>query len=336
MNVKKLGFKQDERLEAYLQEQGLAYAYVDVDLKKIDGSNTTYQTRKDAFGESKDLVAEYCDAMIAGATFPALLLVEFDDGSYAINCGKHRFQGAKKAGFKRFGPVLVVKLTGDDAAQSLQCERLRVISRRDNNDNGWRISRAEVFDGIAGDIVNENGGPDAGIPPRRLVQQICRRHGIENEVPVGVNQRVSAILIQAKCRELNTTPPAELNACHELLQLKQLDGFPEIVKECSKFDGKGLAKTLRHARLQRMNGADAVSHIRDVNSGYGMMKDTKQMTNVDRLRLNIRQTVNLLSAVKADSSLTPEVVLGIEEQAERLTDAINETLMALKSGGAGC
>lgn len=333
---KKLSFTRDSGLEKFCSDAGLAFEYRTVDLSKVDAANTTYQTRKDAFGESKDLVSEYSEKLERGVVFPTLLLVVTPIGELFICCGKHRHKAARKEKYKTAENVLVVTLSSDEAECQKEAEKLRVVSRLDNNRNGWRIDRSELYDGLASDIVAANGGPDAGRPTNALTLQICKRHGI-TRIPNGVRDRVSSILVQAKCRELKITPPANLEASHELHQLTNLDGWSEVAREAARFDGKSLGAVLRHIRHQKMNTSEAVAHIKDAAAGYAPTSESKRPTKVDQFRLTMNSAINLLAAIKSDSSLqTDATATEIENQLERVLVAVEETCSSLKTGGRGC
>lgn len=335
MRSKKLVLIRDERLEKDLHDQGLSFVFADVPVDKVDESSTTYQTRKNISGESKDVASDYKEHIDNGEKFPSMLFIESEDGSYAVCCGKHRLKAAKDCKIKTLVGAMVVKLTQKESEDGIFCEKLRVISRFDNARNGWRISRNEIYDDVAADIIRENGGADCGIPSRTLIRQVCKRNKLGTQVPEGVTKRVSSILVQSECRDMGIVPPAELSACHELLQLRYLESFPSIAKASAKFDGKGLASILSEIRLRKMNTSEALAHIQNASDGY-VTKKVKKMSAVDSFRLQTGKIMQVLIAIKADSSLKKKDASAFELQAEKLLAGIAETMDAIKRESKKC
>ena len=334
--LKKLAFKVYDVVEKLLKERHIDYAMTDVVLEEIDQSNNVLQTRRQAFANHKDLADDYAEDMDNGDIFPAPLLAYVPGCGYLVCCGRHRVAAATKHGARVLKNVYVVNISEDPQQAEVDREKLRVISRLENLKNGDRITKAEFYDGIATDVVRENGGPDAGRPSTELMKNISRRYGIKH-TPAGVRHRVSAYVMQAKCRGLGVTPPDEMAACYWLHQLSSLDKFDDVIKEASKFEAKGLAKVLKEIKDTGLNSDDAIKLLRDRNAGYRPKPTGQPPSIVDRFRMNVNYDAKLLGMLKDNASrLTETEIAEVKKQAERFVAVAAEVLDALNAGGDLC
>lgn len=334
--VKQLLFKVYDVVEKLLKERHIDYVMTDVALDEIDQSNNVLQTRRQAFANHKDLVEDYSEDMDNGDIFPAPLLAYVPGCGYLVCCGRHRVAAATKHGARVLKNVYVVNISEDPEQAEIDREKLRVISRLENLKNGDRITKAEFYDGIATDIVQANGGPDAGKPSTELMKNVSRRYGIKH-TPAGVRHRVSAHIMQAKCRGLGVTPPDDMGACYWLHQLSSLDKYDDVIKEASKFEAKGLSKVLKEIKDEGLNSDDAIKLLRDRNAGYRPKLTGQPPSIVDRFRLNVNHDCKLLVMLKDNAnSLTEAEVAEVKKQAERFVSVAAEVLDALNAGGDLC
>lgn len=318
-----------------LKKYSLEYSEEIVPLSKIDRNNTLLQTRQEIYRADKSTVLDYSEDMKAGDGFPAPIYARKPDGTYLTACGNHRSAAARHAGFTKIDGALVVHLpAGDHPEYPTMVEKLRAVSRRDNNTNGLRTSKAELFDGVARDIIRHNGGADKGMPQRQLMHTHAQRNGY-NHLPSGVIQRVAAAVVEAKCRRLNVQAPETLASKYGLWQLSHLEKFNAVLVAASEFKGRKLPEVLKDIKSRGLQSEEALKVIRDASTGFGQRAGSK-FTSVARLRIAIALATKAFEAVKQDVALTATDRLKVVAEYERVLLAGNTAVSAIKVGGVQC
>ena len=84
-----------------------------------------------------------------------------------------------------------------------------------------------------------------------------------------------------------------------------------------------------------MNASEALSHIQNASSGY-VTKKIKKMSSVDSFRLQVGKIMQVLAAIRSDSSLKRKDADSFELQAEKLLAGIAETMDSIKRESDKC
>ena len=334
-STKLLTFKENEVASELLNGYHLPFERETISLSKIDRRDRLLQTRRNTFGSDKEIVQEYAEDMKAGHLFPTVILARYQRGNLTIACGNHRLDSAKAAGFTKINNAYVVQLPVEsDAEYPIIIEKLRSLSRQDNNKHGIRTSRAETYDGIAHDIFKDNGGVDRGMPSRDLIQLHAQRNGLKH-VPMGIKSRLAGCIIQARCKRIGIAPPDTLASQDAVFGLSHLEKFEDILREVSGFKGKKLPDILKDIKARGLQSDDALKAIRDASVGFGPISKAR-LNSVARLRLAINTALQAFEAITQDAALTGEDHFAVEKQYEKIVEGGSSAISLIKAGANSC
>ena len=249
---------QDERVQWLMDELGLAWAVVRVNVADVDLRDNTFQTRMNAAKFEAGHASDYADKMKAGAVFPMVVLQQKSPGKYRVVCGRHRATAFAMSQNGRDSYMAYV-VQGD-----LSADQLMALSARDNNENnGFRTSNGDTARMAANYL--RSGIP---LPPgvrkhkRAVIARVAAEFGANEST---VNGNYIALLTEKRMADVNV-PYAGLpsRTLQVLYNWTDCAAWPNIAAEVAANAGlHTLTKVLEIARKEKVDGAALLSLIRE-------------------------------------------------------------------------
>jgi hypothetical protein len=327
-----LEFAQDDNMIRRLKDLGIEWDEKDVRIADIDLSDNRYQTRLDAGSTDEEFVLRYKNAYISGDRLPMTLTVvpysqrNNRDFKAAVCAGRHRLEGARRAGAKSMRVLRALpKCQGD-------IDALRDLSLFDNAANGKSISEDEAYSYCAEEIVRKHGGLPAGMPDAKFITSEFRRwsgHGVKRE---RVTMYVKAYLAKRRCEVAGAHPPARMvEAFSELFSWSGDSGFDDLARQFCRFvDDPDVRKVLHESKKKRRSAAATLAELVSASRGYrDGRREKMEASTVIRLRCDdIRKA---LSKLDDDMSLDFEKLDEVQQQVESLFTQTEEVVSKLRA-----
>jgi hypothetical protein len=294
----------DAGLRERLEQLGLDYEVIRVNMRHVDTNRNEYQTRQHSIVD-RDTVDRYKMSLSSeSCLFPEMLFAgtpgtrKGRPPSFVPVCGRHRTVAHKEAGIaSTIGLVVYIKTDTDKA-------KLVTLSRWDNFRNGAPETANAHYQGLAQECIATAGGVVNGFPPKGVIDEIAARNGIVGQYKVRLKMHIRAMLFQAECRSLRIPKiPDNAALCAAAYEFVDRDGFEQIAKAvCANQSHKGITGIVKECHQRRLSGSAAVAFIKDASDGFS--ECPVRMTLADNARLRCKAFINAIQRLDQDPSVT--------------------------------
>jgi hypothetical protein len=320
----------DVGLRERLEQLGLDYDVVRVNITSVDTDRNEYQTRQHSIVD-RETVERYKMSLSSGSSvFPEMLFAatagsrKIGSKSLVPVCGRHRIVAHKEAGVtSTTGLVVYVKSDMDKA-------KLVTLSRWDNFRNGAPETVNAHYQGLAQECIATAGGVLNGFPPKDVIDEIAARNGIAGQYKTRLKMHVRAMLFQAECRSLRIPRiPDNAALCAAAYEFVDREGFEEVAKAvCANQSHKGIAGVVKECNQRRLSGIAAVSFIKDATNGFS--ECPVRMTAADEVRLRCNALCSSLKKLDQDLSVTRHDVDLLEKHIEEAFERAAQVTARIK------
>ena len=327
-----LEFAEDDNMIRRLTNLGIEWDEKDVRISDIDLSDNRYQTRLDAGSTDEEFVLRYKNAYLCGERLPMPLTVvpyaqrNNRDFKSAVCAGRHRLQGADRAGAKTMRVLRALpKCQGD-------IDALRDLSLFDNAANGKSISEDETYCYCAEEIVRKHGGLPAGMPDAKFISAEFRRwsgHAVKKE---RVTMYVKAYLAKRRCEVAGAHPPARMvESFCDLFSWWNDSGFDDLGRQFCRFvEDPDVRKVLQDSRRKRRSAAATLAELVSASRGYRDGRRQK-MDAVAVIRVRCDDISKALRKLEDDMSLDFEKIEEVQRRIEALFTESEELVGKLRA-----
>lgn len=314
--VKHIESREDVGLREKLEQLGLDYDVVRVNMASVDTDRNEYQTRQHSIVD-KETVERYEMALKSGTSvFPEMLFAATTGSrktgakSLVPVCGRHRIVAHKAAGIaSTTGLVVYIKSDTHKA-------KLVTISRWDNFRNGAPESINAHYQGLAQECIATAGGVLSGMPPRYVIDEIAARNGLGGGYKTRLKMHIRAMLFQAECRSMRIAKiPDNTALCAASYEFVDRAGFEEIAKTvCANQAHKGITGIVKECHQRKLSGQQAVAFIRDASCGFS--ENPAGPTAADVARLRCKAFADAIGKLEQDPSVTTHAIELLENHIE--------------------
>ena len=318
--------REDVALREKLDELGLNYEVMRVNVSSVDTEKNEYQTRQHSIVDRESVERFKMSLASGSARFPEMLLAantgskKTGPKSLVAVCGRHRIVAHKESGVLTVDAIIVYVKSETDK------EKLVTISRWDNFRNGTPETIAAHYQGLAQECISLGGGVIAGYPPRSVIDAVALRNNLNISHKSRLVTHIKAMLFQAECRSLRIHKvPDNIHLCSQAHDFIGREGFEDVAKAvCANHLHKGITGAVKDARSRKLFGSKAASFIKDSTSGFS--EPVPGMTNVSVVRLRCRSLIDSIRKLESDPAVTAEDIAAIERLLEESFDqAVNVT-----------
>jgi hypothetical protein len=321
----------DVGLRERLEQLGLDYDVVRVNMSSVDTDRNEYQTRQHSIVDRETVERYKMSLNSDSCVFPEMLFAATSGSrktgakSLTAVCGRHRIVAHKEAGITSTTALVVYVKTDLDKA------KLVTLSRWDNFRNGAPETVNAHYQGLAQECIATAGGVLNGFPPKAVIDEIAARNGIGGQYKTRLKMHIRAMLFQAECRSLRIPRiPDNAALCAAAYEFVDREGFEDVAKAvCANQSHKGIAGVVKECSQRRLSGSAAVAFIRDASNGFSECPD--RMTSADEVRLRCNAFTTSLkkldqdpSVTKHDAELLEKHIVEAFERAVQVTSRIKE------------
>jgi hypothetical protein len=329
-NASNIDSREDVGLREKLEQLGLEYDVVRVNMLSVDTDRNEYQTRQHSIVD-RETVERYKMSLNSGeCVFPEMLFAatlgsrKTGAKSLVPVCGRHRIVAHKEAGIaSTLGIVVYVKNETDKA-------KLVTVSRWDNFRNGAPETVNAHYQGLAQECIALAGGVMNGFPPKSVIDEIASRNSIAGQYKTRLKMHIRAMLFQAECRSLRIPRvPENAALCAAAYDFVDREGFEAIAKTvCANQSHKGIAGVVKECSQRRLSGKSAVDFIKDTSSGFS--ECPVRMTSADEVRLRLNALTDSLKKLDQDPSVTTHCVELLEKHLEEAFERAAQVTARIK------
>jgi len=296
--------RNDLELRAKLDQLGIDYECVTVQISSIDTDNNEYQTRQHSIVDA-DTVDRYVMGLQAGdSSFPEMLLTVTPGARKSVakqlKCvgGRHRAVAHKKAGIASTNAIVAYPKSETDKS------KLMTVSRWDNMRNGKPETLHAHYMGLAQECIAAGGGFSGGVPTRDVINDIASRNNLAVSHKQRLKKYIRALMFQAECRALGISRvPESIALCDEAASFLDNERFDAIAKTiCANQHHKRLTGIVKECAQRKLRGEKAVEFIRDQSSGF--TEPVERMKSSDQVRLRCKALSESVVKLEGDASLT--------------------------------
>ena len=314
--------REDSPLRHKLEQLGIQYECVTVQMSSIDIDSNEYQTRQHSIVDT-ETVDRYVMALQAGdSVFPEMLLAVTPgarkSASKQLKCvgGRHRAVAHAKAGITSTTALVAYPKSDTDKA------KLMTLSRWDNQRNGKPESLHAHYLGLAQECISTSGGYARGMPTREVITDIASRNNLTVSHKQRLKKYIRALMFQAECRALGISRvPESISLCDEAAAFLDNERFDAIAKTiCANQHHKGLAGIVKECAQRKLRGEKAVEFLRDQSSGF--TEPVERMKSSDQVRLRCKALSESVVKLEGDASLTCADIEKLERSIEEAMDVV--------------
>lgn len=312
--------REDLPLRDKLEQFGIQYECVTVQMSSVDIDNNEYQTRQHSIVDA-ETVDRYVMALQAGdSVFPEMLFAVTPGARKSVakqlKCvgGRHRAVAHIKAGIASTTAIVAYPKTETDKS------KLMTLSRWDNLRNGKPESLHAHYLGLAQECIAAAGGYACGMPTRDVISDIASRNNLTPSHKQRLKKYIRALMFQAECRALGISRvPESIALCDEAASFLDNERFDAIAKTiCANQHHKGLAGIVKECAQRKLRGEKAVEFLRDQSSGF--TEPVERMKSSDQVRLRCKALSDSVVKLEGDASLTCADIEKLERSIEEAMD----------------
>lgn len=312
--------RQDTPLRDKLDQLGIQYECVTVQMASIDIDSNEYQTRQHSIVDA-ETVDRYVMALQAGdSVFPEMLLAVTPgarkSAAKQLKCvgGRHRAVAHVRAGIASTTAIVAYPKTETDKS------KLMTLSRWDNLRNGKPESLHAHYLGLAQECIAASGGYECGMPTRDVITDIASRNNLTASHKQRLKKYIRALMFQAECRALGIRAvPESIALCDEAASFLDNERFDAIAKTiCANQHHKGIAGIVKECSQRKLRGEKAVEFLRDQSSGF--TEPVERMKSSDQVRLRCKALSDYVVKLEGDASLTCADIEKLERSIEEAID----------------
>jgi hypothetical protein len=328
-----LEFASNDRLIRRLTELGIEWDVQTLPLAGVDLSDNTYQTRFDAGSADEEFVLRYKEDYRNGEKLPMPLVVipfalrNAKEAIHSSCCGRHRVEGARRAGAKTATFLRALpKHQGD-------IDALRDLSLFDNAANGKSISSDETYAYCAHEVIAKNGGLSAGMPDAKFIAKMFRRWDGRGVNKQRLSIHIRSLLAKMRCNSIGLATPAGMVDHFAGLWSWTTDtAFDALAKAvCPAADQKDVWDVLKVARKHRRSAADALSEVASACRGYRTKAIRSKQDAATVLRWRCDDIRAIVAGLDSDMALDFTMLDSIESQLDELYAEAHEAIARLRA-----
>jgi hypothetical protein len=330
VNEKHIESRPDVGLRERLEQLGLDYDVVRVNISSVDTDRNEYQTRQHSIVDRETVERYKMSLNSDSCVFPEMLFAATSGSrktgakSYVPVCGRHRVVAHKEAGITSTTAIVVYVKSDTDKA------KLVTLSRWDNFRNGAPETVNAHYQGLAQECIATAGGVLNGLPPKDVIDEISARNGISGQYKTRLKMHIKAMLFQAECRSLRIPRvPDNAALCAAAYEFVDRPGFEDVAKSvCANQSHKGITAAVKECHQRKLSGEAAVAFIRDASNGFS--ECPVRMTAADEVRLRCNALAASLKKLDQDPAVTRHDVELLENHLQEAFDRAAQVTSRIK------
>lgn len=328
-----LEFAPNDQMIRRLTELGIEWDVQTLPIAGIDLVDNTYQTRFDAGSADEEYVLRYKESYRNGDRLPTPLVVtpfslrNVKEAAASPCCGRHRIEGARRAGAKTATFLRALpKHQGD-------VDALRDLSLFDNAANGKSISSDETYAYCAHEVISKNGGLSAGMPDSKFIGKMFRRWDGRGISKQRLLVHVRSLMAKMRCNSIGlATPAGRIDLFASLWCWDSDPAFDSLAKAvCPAADQKDVLEVLKEAKKHKRSAADALSEVAKARRGYRTKEVRQKQDAATILRWRCDDIRGILAGLDSDMALDFAMLDSIETQMEEIAVEAHEAISRLRA-----